>query len=144
MNHIEFIPSILICGWLLICSWQDIKKKKINLLLILAGFIINIIVSLLWSNVSVASHILGILPGLLLLMISYITRGQIGIGDGLILSITGIYLGPEKNIAVLAYGLFCAALFSIILLSFQLASRKKTIPFIPFILIGYLGVLYFA
>ena len=80
----------------------------------------------------------GILIGGAFLGISKVTRGQIGIGDGLILCVTGLGLGIAKGMEMLLYGLLLAALFSAILLVRKVANRKMTIPFIPFLFVGYL------
>jgi leader peptidase (prepilin peptidase)/N-methyltransferase len=144
MSFAEYLAPILIGIWLLLCSYQDIRRKKINLLLILAGFIIIIVNSVFLRELTILNRMAGTIPGIILLALSYITRGQIGIGDGLIVIITGIGLGITQNTILLAYGLSGSAIFSIILLTLRLANRKKTIPFVPFIFMGYLGVHFFA
>ena len=59
-------------------------------------------------------------------------------GDGLILSVTGLGLGFWNNLELFALALFAAALVSIVLLITRLANRKTSIPFVPFLFLGYL------
>ncbi|MGB8452707.1 MAG: prepilin peptidase [Anaerocolumna sp.] len=134
--------TISICIWLILCCLQDIKKKKINVLLIAIGLLFILTFSFLAGEVSIWSRLAGLSLGILLLSLNPITRGQIGLGDGLIVSIMGIGLGFNAVAFILAYGLFGSAVFSIGLILFRKVNRKATIPFAPFILLGYLGVLF--
>ena len=143
MIRLENITSYVVFMWLLLCSWQDIRKKRINVLLIGVGFLVLLISSILQGNLTVWNRLAGLSLGILLLSLNLITKGQIGIGDGIIVSITGLCLGFASNAVLLAYGLFCSAMFSLVLLAHYKVNRKKTIPFVPFLLIGYLGVLLF-
>ncbi|MDU6266067.1 MAG: prepilin peptidase [Anaerocolumna aminovalerica] len=146
MNQLHITYTILFL-WLLLCSIQDIKKKKINIYLILAGLagFFVLLISMTWNGEFNFLFCLGGMSlGLILLCLSFITKGQIGTGDGLIVCITGLCLGFSRNAMLLAVSLLASAIFSIVLLTFKLAGRKKTIPFVPFLLIGYLGVLFFG
>lgn len=144
MNQLQIIISIILFLWLLLCSIQDIKKKEINIYLILAGFLVLLIGTIRNGEFNFLYRLGGMSLGIILLCISFITKGQIGVGDGLIVCITGLCLGFSKNAMLLVISLFGSAIFSIVLLAFKLAGRKKTIPFVPFILFGYMGVLIFG
>lgn len=112
--------------------------------LILAGFLV-LLAGTIWNGeFNFLYRLGGMSLGLILLCISFITKGQIGVGDGLIVCITGLCLGFSENAMLLVISLFGSAIFSIALLSFRLAGRKKAIPFVPFLLFGYMGVLIFA
>ena len=137
----DYLIIIFASIWLMICSWQDIKKKRVHVFLIGVGFFILCACSFLIGEITIWSRIAGLGLGLLLLLLTLITRGQIGIGDGLIVSIIGVSLGFPIAAFTLTYGLFASAVFSIGLILIKKVNKKATIPFIPFIFIGYLGVL---
>lgn len=136
------IISTIITIWLLLCSIQDIKKKKVNTDLIVAGVLLLTIVTSIFESITMLNRFAGLSLGVVLLVLCYVTRGQIGIGDGLILCITGLNLGFLKNSLLLLYALLGAAVFSAILIFFWRVNRHKTIPFVPFLFLGYLGVLF--
>jgi leader peptidase (prepilin peptidase) / N-methyltransferase len=138
----KYLIAVIICIWLILCSWQDIRKKKIHVILIGIGFLTILTCSFLAGEITIWSRLAGLGLGILLLLLNPITRGQIGIGDGLIVSIMGLGVGFNATSFILAYGLFGSAVFSIGLILFRKVNRKATIPFIPFILLGYLGVLF--
>lgn len=139
MLYKDYIMTAIVSIWLILCSWQDIRKKKIQLALIGAGFLCIMAYSFWAGGITIWNRAAGLSLGVLLLILNPITRGQIGIGDGLIVSIIGIGLGFNRLAFILVYGLFGAAIVSIGLIMFRKVNRKVTIPFIPFLLLGYLG-----
>jgi leader peptidase (prepilin peptidase)/N-methyltransferase len=145
INMIIFkVALTIITGiWLCLCSLQDIKKKQINLLIITFGFICIFALSILCIKISLINRLAGLFLGLLFLILNPITKGQIGIGDGLIICGMGLSFGFHQNSEILVLSLFGSALYSIILIIFKRVNRKKTIPFIPFLFLGYLGVIFY-
>lgn len=80
----------------------------------------------------------GILPGLFFLAAARITGEQIGYGDGAAVLILGLFLGGSGCIAVVSSALLLlcpAALFQVV---FKKAGRKATMPFLPYLLGGYI------
>ncbi len=138
----DYIMAGTVCIWLLLCSWQDIRKKKIPVILIGIGCLAILTGSFLTGEISIWSRGAGLSLGIVLLILNPVTRGQIGTGDGLIVSIMGLGLGFNETAFMLAYGLFGSAIFSIGLILLRKANRKVTIPFIPFLFLGYLGGLF--
>jgi leader peptidase (prepilin peptidase)/N-methyltransferase len=139
MLYKEYIMTAIVSIWLILCSWQDIRKKKIHLALIGAGFLCIAAYSFWSGGITSWNRAAGLSLGIISLLLNPVTRGQIGIGDGLIVSIIGIGLGFNRLAFMLVYGLFGAAIFSIGLIIFRKVNRKDTIPFIPFLLFGYWG-----
>ncbi|WOO34514.1 hypothetical protein R2R35_11875 [Anaerocolumna sp. AGMB13020] len=139
------IPAEVLLGiWLLLCSFQDIKEKKISVFLIVSGGLLLSVTFLIVGGVPVIDRLSGLLLGLLLLAAGRLLKGQIGDGDGLIICITGICLGFIKNLNLMLLGLSLTGLVSLFLLIFRRAERKDTIPFVPFLFLSYLGVIFLA
>ena len=61
--------------------------------------------------------------------------------DGMILVVSGIFLGFEKNVEVFVMGLFLAGITSLFLSVIRRKGRTYRIPFAPFLLAGYLFVM---
>lgn len=132
--------SILICIILLLFSIQDIRKKMLNSRTLFAFAIIAVMISIFVQDVSWAERVLGLLTGLFFILISKLTSGQIGIGDGLLISITGFALGFWNNFWMICYGFFLVAIYSILLLIICWSNKKRKIPFIPFLFLSYTGM----
>ena len=96
--------------------------------------------SLFDTNMSWPVSLYGTLLGLLLLLLGKLFKGTIGVGDGLVMVLVGFVMGIYGGCVVLFYSLFLAAIFSIVLLCARKIKKKDSIPFVPFILVTYVGV----
>lgn len=134
---VEVIINSITGMMLLVCGLQDIKMKKFySWMPLLGGILIGICLPFS-SAITITDRLLGSLVGLGVILISLITRGKIGMGDGIILCITGISLGLWNNLELFLTALLLSAIISILLLATKRADRKKTIPFVPFIFIAF-------
>lgn len=137
----EWIIKVAITCILGVLAVVDFKKKQVSnvFLLIVSGIVI--INYVIFRPITMVSLVGGILIGTVLLGISYITRQKIGMGDGLLIMILGAYLGFEGIGVVLLYALTLSAIWSGLLMIIKKVNRNYTIAFIPFIFVGYVGVL---
>ncbi len=134
----DFIIMVNIGILLLFTAIQDLRSKHISNWSILAGAVL-ICISIPFSHsLTLVDRGFGILVGILVILISKATKGKIGMGDGLLLSVTGLGLGFWGNLELFALALFAAAIVSIALLITRLANRKTSIPFVPFLFLGYI------
>ncbi|MDF2542587.1 MAG: putative rane protein [Herbinix sp.] len=126
---------------LLLCSIQDMKKKKVSLWVVGLGILCILFLSLIYGTISHADRIGGFAVGVSIVLLSKATGGKIGMGDGLLLCATGIGLGLWGNLELFAVALFIAAVVSIVLLIVGIVNRKTSIPFIPFLFMGYIAMM---
>ncbi len=84
-----------------------------------------------WQN------IWGVLPGVGILVLSLMLKGSIGKGDGYLLCISGLALGLKQNLSILFYGLFLAGGTAAVLLGLGKVKRDTKLPFVPFLLGGF-------
>ena len=109
-------------------SWTDIRKREISL--IFTG--IFAIAGIIW-RLSVAG------VGLLFAGISVITKGALGMGDCLVLLALGTVMDMGDFFLMLLGAVFSSAVYAGILLVILKKNRNTEIPFVPFLLMGYLG-----
>jgi len=122
-------------------SGIDYKTKLINIKLVIIFGVCGLIWNMGYRQITIGSLVCGAGIGMGMLAVSKITRDSLGFGDGLILIVTGIYLGFWKNIEMLLAGLIFSAIVSIYLLVFKKVQKKKKIPFIPFLFLAYICML---
>ena len=124
--------------FLLAVSWQDFKKKEISseLLILIGG--VGTGIQFFEHTVSLGSWFGGIGLGLALLFLGFVTREDIGYGDGVLVLVMGMSLGFWPSFLSLLLALGISALAGGFLLVFRKVKRNYRIPFAPFLLLGCL------
>lgn len=134
------MKTIVITIFLILSTLIDLRKKEVNISLCISVALVGLIYEIFISKTDILSIILGILPGIFLMLTSIVTNEEIGKGDAAILSTIGIFLGLKKTILVLIYALFSTIIIGGILLLIRKKNKKYKIPFIPFILFSYIAL----
>lgn len=80
-----------------------------------------------------------LVPGVFLCLLSWMSHGNIGMGDGIILLALGVWHGFEFTAEALIIALFAVSVYAGYLILVQRAGRKRQIPFVPFVLLGAIG-----
>lgn len=122
---------------LLILAIQDLKSKKVSTWICLLSIALILIASFIYKE-SMVNSFLGMAFGFIMLGVSKITGGKLGLGDGMILTFTGLGLGFWRNVEMFAMALFMAAIVSIVLLILKKVNRHSCLPFVPFLLLSYI------
>ena len=135
------MQKYVLLGLLGLCSWEDIKRKELTIVYILLFGIGGMLLHLFWPVHSIYSIMWGILLGTVMMMLSWLSRGTIGMGDGILLVVTGVYLGGIDNLELFLMGLMLAACWSLGLLVFRGKGGKEEIAFVPFLLAAYVLML---
>ena len=134
------MKTVVITIFLILSTLLDLRKKEVNISLCVGVALLGLIYEIFISKAELLSVILGIIPGIFLILTSMATNEEIGKGDAAILCTIGIYLGLKKSILVLIYALFMTVIIGGILLLIRKKNKKYKIPFVPFILFSYIAL----
>lgn len=134
--HVQNVVSALV---LLILSVQDIIKKEISAVIVSVYLLAGILIGMVNNSVDVL--VLSLIPGIAFGMLYFIAGKGMGIGDVLVVSALGIWLGLRNSLILVTVGV---AFLEIYVMASMLIMKIKTkrvdleseIPFIPFLLIG--------
>lgn len=129
---------IILLGMLSLYAVEDIRKKSISVRYLWIFGAAGIAIHLFQKSISVTDMLLGAAVGAALVAVSLLTRGSIGLGDGFLLMTAGVFLGGSSVLELLFISLLYAALISLGMMAFRRWKRKREIPFVPFLLLGYL------
>lgn len=132
---------LLLLFYLIVCCYTDLKKHTINLLISIIFTLLGIITGIFLFDYSFISMIISLIPGIFLFVISLIFPASLGLGDGLIFTICGIYLGINFTIQLLFLSLVISCIFSILLI-IKKHSLKYQFPLAPFIFVSYVFILF--
>ena len=124
---------------LTILSAADWKTKRVSiglLALCCVGMVVFPIGKLFHDSAGLAECLRALAPGLLLLLISLATR-QAGYADGILLLALGVAC-REGIMMIFLYSLILMALTAIGLLIMKRADRRTALPYIPFVLLGWI------
>lgn len=148
MGNINRMVDIFVLVILTGLSVSDIRNKKVSRKVLTLWGILTVI----WKIVDLyqirvflekmeqtnVDDLAGIGVGVLFLLVSKVTEEAIGYGDSVAIMILGGYLGFWKVVGVLAAAIFTSGVCSVIL---ALRGRVKTMPFFPFLTLGYILML---
>lgn len=124
--------------FLLLCSVQDIREKKLSVrMLVLAG-ILFFILSAVFDRVPWDKRVGNMLPGMLALVLVFLTREQIGYGDAVCLIVLGNVVSARILSGAVMTGLLLLDVCSVVLFLRKRVNRRTTIPFLPFLTVGML------
>lgn len=134
------IADWLILAGLTVCGIHDLRKKEIPVLWIgIVGILVTVTV-LFFDRTLLISRVVGTLIGLFFLFISKCTREAIGYGDSWLILILGVYLGSLRLVELLFWATMVAGVMALCLLWCKKWKRDISIPFVPYMVLAYLGV----
>lgn len=119
-------------------AYYDLKTGKVHIVTILFGAAGGMTARLSAGTFFLPDVAAGAAGGGFLLLLGLATHQAIGYGDGLLIMVTGIFLGWYGNFCLLVTAFFLSAVCSVLYLLCGLKKRSDTIPFAPFLLFGYL------
>lgn len=77
--------------------------------------------------------------GVVAAIASVLSRGKVGMGDGLMIFAMGSVLNAGELIEILCLSFLLCGIYAGLQLGLLKKKRNTEIPFVPFLLVGYLG-----
>lgn len=132
------LQQVSVLAMLGICSLDDFRYRKIHTNVIICFMVEGLLCSIFLSRVSIVNIMASMIPGIAVLLLSYISHEAVGKGDGLLLITAGIFLGISSILAVLTYAAFLSGCSALFLFFVRKKSRKYEMPFIPYLLAAFI------
>ena len=98
------------------------------MVLMTAAFVTNLVL----KRASLWELIAGVSYGGLLLLVSVLTKGSIGFGDGIMIAAAGAWAGILFTLSASIFGFLSAGIFGLIYIKVKKMDRKTKLPFAPF------------
>lgn len=150
VNNVSNIPNLvkllLLMGILAAAAIIDLKKTIIPNFLIIFGLIVRVLIYvielLFYNNIFVPqliSDVIGFAIGFGILFIaSVVSKGALGFGDVKLFGLIGLMSGAICTYSTLVFCLLLSTIASIGLMIAKKKNRKDSIPFGPFVFVGYI------
>lgn len=128
-------------GILLIAVITDLRSRIIPDWLILAGFTVLVAGHLIYHPGEILRYLLAAtLYFAILLLVAAFSGGRLGGGDVKLFSLIAFGLGMHTTFYILVLSHVAAGLLVLVLLLFRRLRIGDTLPFVPFIFLGFLVV----
>ena len=131
----EIVKGIIFYSALLICAYKDIRKQEISVIAVIIGIIGIGMINIFSDKWSLSELFYSMIPGICLVGFTILTEGKIGMGDGLVSIMGGLYFGLYNTLEWLFFSFIGCAVFGIVLMTALKKSRKTEVAFVPFLFI---------
>lgn len=134
----NLIGKMLLLGVLAITAYRDWKEKVIYLYVPMLAGVAGLILHLFYQEHTIMDVFCGTGIGAVVILIAMISGESIGIGDGVMLMVSGIFLGFWGNLALFFTALLLVGLAALFLVVIKRKEKNYRVPFLPFLLVAYL------
>lgn len=131
----KIISKLVLLFFLFVIAWKDYKTQLIEIRQLVIMGIWGIVSCGSWEAVYQA--IGGAVSGCIILLIAWCSKECVGLGDGYLFMITGIFLGFIQNITLLMASLLLAGSFAIGCLVLKKKKGDDRMALGPFVLTAY-------
>ncbi len=134
---LELLRYVIITGYAVICACEDYRKRCIDIRVSAAVGITGCIICalLVFQNgaaVVLRETALAMMPGIIIIALSYLSNGAVGIGDGIFFLVYGLYMNIGSVTTAVMTAWSIAAITGLCMLVADVGRRKRnrTIPFV--------------
>lgn len=122
-------------------SYEDLRTRTISGRVLLVGSFISVPLAVIGQLAFGRSIVLGLLPGIVLLILVFLFRGHLGLGDSLFVLEMGCLLPYRVNTEGVIIGVVLCGFVGFLLICFKGTQKGAKLPLIPFLTFGYLTAL---
>lgn len=131
------MKEILLISGLCIMSVEDIRKNEIRRVWLLVLGVAGVLLMVVGGGLRGVADLAGFIPGMLCLLVAWMTKEQLGWGDAILILVMGCYLDAIAlmNVCMIAFAI--AGFAALVLIVVVKKSKKYELPLVPFLLTGY-------
>lgn len=138
-EKMRYVAALMTLAFL---SAEDIKKREIPLWMLFASGSVALLKFLANGSFSWFELFESCLPGTILYFLAFVTKGEIGSGDGATIVVLGLWTCAGFAFWTLCIGILLAGLGGVFVL--LLKKEERELPLIPFFLISMEVLLGYA
>lgn len=132
-SAVRELCSMPVFLWLALEDKKHLGIKRIGLF----GATVLLLFAGCFSNLDLLSRVGGAAFGVVLLLFCYFSKEALGVADGVLVLVCGVAFGLWETVTLCFFASVYAGCVSLVLLLTRKLGRKSRIPFLPFLLLGY-------
>ena len=117
-----------------ITAFDDLRTRQVRVMELIVFAVLGLLIDLFSPTYSWLSILGGVSIGMVLMVVSYFSKEKIGMGDALIVAVSGLYLGFVNTLILLWLSSSLTSIYGVI-------KKKQELPFIPFLTVAYVIML---
>ncbi|MCR5371729.1 MAG: prepilin peptidase [Clostridium sp.] len=134
----EYVRMIMFGGFLLTAAAEDMRHRQVSRRLLITAAFCGIPWGLRGAFCGgAASFAAGFLPGAMLLLLSRLSRGAVGSGDGIFFLAAALYLPADELFGLFFGGMMLCGLYSAAVIVKRIFANRPTgscrVAFLPFL-----------
>ena len=138
MSRLKYCGAII---FLAMRSLEDIREKRISVNRVMIGALAAVIYQFTAGQASGIAIIGSLMPGIVLLLLSVMTKESIGKGDGIGVMVLGLWIGGWMTFLAVCLAVWAAGIFATVCL---IRKKRELIPFVPCLLMGMEVLLFYV
>lgn len=140
----KILRYLILLEAMFIIAWIDHHERRIPNKILLVMLVVRMLILIVeWLFVPsmgmallISSSFGMLLGGGMFLLVHFLSRGGVGMGDVKLFAVTGWYVGTSSIMSLVFLTVMVSAGYSIIMLILKKVKLKEEIPFAPFVLAG--------
>jgi len=142
---VQLFIYLLLISALIAVTVIDYKHMIIPNKITYPLIVISVLSAIIFDYLTIFQSLLGIvIPSLLLLIVAFIFKGGMGMGDVKLVAAIGGFMGWSYTLAGIFLGSLLGSIIGLSLMGLGIIGRKTRIPFGPFICIGAVVMIFFG
>lgn len=130
--------EIVLFLFLAVCAVFDGFSRQVPLAVVWIGMLTAVCLRICGAmgETGIVEAMLSLIPGAGFFLLSFLTRENVGYGDGWTLLMIGLFVGVYRCFLILLAGLMAESAVAVVLMAVGKIKRDREIPFLPFLLLG--------
>jgi leader peptidase (prepilin peptidase)/N-methyltransferase len=129
--------KILVLLFLALCAYCDLKALQIPVRLVASFGFVSVVLCYGGGGFANGEFLLRLVPGVVFLLLAFLTREAVGYGDGLVLLPVCLLLEMKAIMVLVMLALLLCAIISLIIMILKKGGRQTRLPFMPFLLAAW-------
>lgn len=138
MLHFSGVSGVILTGCLLAGTYTDLKRRRIPDGIIVVGGVLLVVAHLVFHPQKLWMYVLAALGVYLALaVVAIVTGGRIGGGDIKLFALLSLGLGWKATLWIVFVSHMMGGAAALILWLMRRVERGESLPFAPWIMVGY-------